>query len=88
MHNRHHKIGRCERNNYNVHIPENIVRMDERQHNALHQLFRNLSTPRDQLQHLKELYGDILSHHAQDLLEELLSLSDKHFYNSKAIKWK
>ena len=79
-------IQRCEKEDYNVHDARNISVMDHRRHVALHQLFYNLTTPKDQLDYLRELFNDILSQEAKEIFEELTWLSDKLFYAKGLVK--
>ena len=84
--NRHHMLQKCEKELYNIHDPRNIVVMDMVQHTALHQLFRCLTTPKDQLEKLRDMFAPILSPLAQNIFEELLKLSDEQFYDVGMVK--
>jgi len=61
-------------------MPENILTMQMIKHNALHSLFGMLLAPQEQLWELRLLYNNILSDHAKELFDELLSLDKKDFY--------
>ena len=74
--NRHHLIWKSLVDEYNVHIPENKIRMDVCRHNALHALFWMLLTPKEQLMEFRALYDRILSNTAKELFDELLALDD------------
>ena len=79
--NKHHLIQKAEREFYNIHDPRNIKRMYIVQHNALHALFHNLTTPKDQLEKLRELFDPILSDQAREIYDILLQLPIKEFYD-------
>ena len=64
----------------------NITTMVHKQHVALHQLFRNLTTPKEQLLMIKELYNTVLSDHAKELFETLTNINDKDFYAHGIVK--
>lgn len=88
--NNHHLVWKSLENEYNVHIPENKIRMDMNRHNALHALFWCLLTPKEQMKEIVCLYDTILGDTARSLLNELLALDDSEFYISWIIKnvWK
>ena len=83
---RHHIIGKSLHQEFKVHLPENVLTMNKCRHNALHALFGMLLEPREQLRELKCLYDTILSDHAKELLDELLSLDKDEFYIKKIVK--
>lgn len=74
--NRHHLIWKSLKEEYNVFVPENVLRMNVRRHDALHALFGVLLTPKEQLMELRSIYDTILSDTAKQLFDELLSLND------------
>lgn len=80
--NRHHLIWKSLADEYNVHVPENIIRMNVCRHDALHALFGVLLTPKEQLMELRSLYDSVLSNIAKQLFDELLSLDDDIYINS------
>lgn len=84
--NRHHLLAQDLRDEYNVNVPENIVMMNVRRHEALHKLFWALHTPKEQILEMKHLYSSVLSNTAKQILNELLSLPDEQFYIKSVIK--
>lgn len=92
MIDRHHKIYKSanlwrfrhenpERTHYKVEDARNIIKIDRVRHNGIHLLFDTLRTPKEQLNYLLEMYGDVLSDTAYYLLETMTNLSDKNFYS-------
>jgi hypothetical protein len=79
--NRHHLIGQSQKYLFNVFDERNVIRMEERQHNALHGLFKCLLTPKDQLEFLQQLFEPVLSKKAFSLLSVLCSMEDRDFYD-------
>lgn len=77
---KHHLIQRCEKNDYNVHDKRNVKKMIHKQHVALHQLFRNLTTPKDQLVYLRDLYDTVLSPYTKQLFDDLINMPEDFFY--------
>lgn len=86
--NNHHLIQRVERNSFNVDIPENVTKMKEYKHNALHDLFQNLTHPKLQFQYLGNLCEPVMSGTAKSLVNTLTSLSDHDFYIPWLKRWK
>lgn len=86
--NNHHLVQKLEKNKFNVSMKENIVRMNVCKHRALHALFLNLTTPKEQFKYMWELCKSILSDKAKEILEEFLSLDDHDFYIEWLRKWK
>lgn len=85
--NNHHIISKCKRDKYNVYDERNMKRMLVIQHNAIHQLFHELHTPKEQLHKLRELYETVLSQKAKELFDVLLNMADKEFYDVWLVKW-
>ena len=62
--------------------------IDKTRHNWLNALFQCLQSPHEQLWYLRDMYDSILSDTAKQIFDELLSLSNKDFYQDGLIKWK
>lgn len=86
LYNRHHLLWVSNREQYNVHTPENIILMERHRHDALHALYGVLNTPKEQMKEARCLYDTILSDTAKQLFDQLLSLSDSDFYISSVLK--
>lgn len=86
--NLHHIMGRCNRQKYNTNIPENLVRISEREHDALNRYFKDKQNPRDQLRKVFELVKPVLSAGVRHELEVILSCEDDLFYIPELLKWK
>lgn len=84
--NLHHIMGRCNRKKYNTEIPENKVRISEREHDALNRYFKDKQNPRDQLRKVFELVKPVLSAGVRHELEVILSCSDDLFYIPELLK--
>lgn len=54
-------MGRKNRHIYNVNIPENKIEMNEREHVALNNYFRDKQNPREQLKQVYETVKSVLS---------------------------
>ena len=85
--NLHHIMGKCNRKKYNTEIPENKVRISEREHDALNRYFKDKQNPRDQLRKVFELVKPVLSAGVRHELEVILSCSDDLFYIPELLKW-
>ena len=85
--NLHHIMGKCNRHKYNTEIPENKVRISEREHDALNRFFKDKQNPRDQLRKVFELVKPVLSAGVRHELEVILSCSDDLFYIPELLKW-
>ena len=85
--NLHHIMGKCNRQKYNTEIPENKVRISEREHDALNRYFKDKQNPRDQLRKVFELVKPVLSAGVRHELEVILSCSDDLFYIPELLKW-
>ena len=85
--NLHHIMGKCNRQKYNTEIPENKVRISEREHDALNRYFKDKQNPRDQLRKVFELVKPVLSVGVRHELEVILSCSDDLFYIPELLKW-
>lgn len=85
--NLHHIMWRCNRKKYNTEIPENKVRISEREHDALNRYFKDKQNPRDQLRKVFELVKPVLSAGVRHELEVILSCSDDLFYIPELLKW-
>jgi hypothetical protein len=86
--NLHHIVWRCNRQKYNTEIPENKVRISEREHDALNRYFKDKQNPRDQLRKVFELVKPVLSAGVRHELEVILSCEDELFYIPELLKWK
>ena len=86
--NVHHLTSQCLRDEYNVDIEQNKLRMNIKRHDALHALFNCLHTPKEQLKELYYIYENVLNKTARDLFRELLKLEDDEFYIPELLKWK
>jgi len=86
--NNHHLVQKIEKKKFNISMPENIHRMNEFRHRALHALFLNLTTPKQQFEFMSELCKNILSDEAKELLQNFLDLDDYDFYIQWLRKWK
>jgi len=84
--NIHHLTSQCLRDEYNVDIEENKLRMNIKRHEALHALFNCLHTPKEQLMELYYIYESVLNKTARDLFKELLRLEDGDFYIPELLK--
>ena len=85
--NLHHIMWKCNRQKYNTEIPENKVRISEREHDALNRYFKDKQNPRDQLRKVFELVKPVLSAGVRHELEVILSCSDDLFYIPELLKW-
>ena len=85
--NLHHIMWRCHRNKYNTNIPENLVRISEREHDALNRYFKDKQNPREQLRKVFELVKPVLSPWVRHELEIILSCDDSLFYIPELLKW-
>jgi hypothetical protein len=86
--NLHHIMWRCNRQKYNTNIPENLVRISEREHDALNRYFKDKQNPRDQLRKVFELVKPVLSAGVRHELEVILSCEDELFYIPELLKKK
>ena len=84
--NLHHIMGRCNRNKYNTNIPENIVRISEREHDAFNRYFKDKQNPREQLLKVFNLVKPILSCWVRHELEVILNCEDELFYIPELLK--
>ena len=86
--NLHHIMWRCNRQKYNTEIPENKVRISEREHDALNRFFKDKQNPREQLLKVFNLVKPVLSQWVRHELEVILNCSDDLFYIPELLKWK
>ena len=86
VYNRHHIIAQSKKDLFNVFDPRNVIRMEERQHAALHGLFKWLLLPKDQIEFLQQLFEPVLSKKAFSLLSVLCNMEDKEFYEEWLVK--
>jgi len=86
--NLHHIMWKCNRQKYNTEIPENKVRISEREHDALNRYFKDKQNPRDQLRKVFELVKPVLSAGVRHELEVILSCEDELFYIPELLKKK
>ena len=84
--NLHHIMGRCNRHKYNTNIPENLVRISEREHDALNRYFKDKQNPREQLRKVFELVKPVLSNWVRHELEIILNCEDALFYIPELLK--
>ena len=84
--NLHHIMWRCNRNKYNTEIPENKVRISEREHDALNRYFKDKQNPREQLRKVFELVKPVLSTGVRHELEIILNCDDDMFYIPELLK--
>ena len=84
--NLHHIMGRCNRHKYNTNIPENLVRISEREHDALNRYFKDKQNPREQLRKVFELVKPVLSNWVRHELEIILNCEDELFYIPELLK--
>lgn len=75
----HHIFPKDERDIYNVHIKENKLPIDRKEHDALHVFFGN-SHPKEQLYKLLQLHTSIIAPDIVEVLKEILELSEEEFY--------
>ena len=86
--NLHHIMWKCNRQKYNTEIPENKVRISEREHDALNRFFKDKQNPRDQLRKVFELVKPVLSAGVRHELEIILNCDDDLFYIPELLKKK
>ena len=86
--NLHHIMWKCNRQKYNTEIPENKVRISEREHDALNRYFKDKQNPREQLRKVFELVKPVLSAGVRHELEVILSCEDELFYIPELLKKK
>lgn len=87
--NIHHIMWKCNRQKYNTEIPENKVKISEREHDALNRFFKDKQNPRDQLRKVFDLVKPVLSAGVRQELEIILNCDDDLFYREELLKkWK
>ena len=86
--NKHHLVQKIEKKKFNISMKENIIMLNMFKHRALHALFLNLTTPKEQFAFMWELCKNILSKEAKELLQVFLDLDDHDFYIEWLRKWK
>ena len=86
--NLHHIMWKCNRQKYNTEIPENKVRISEREHDALNRFFKDKQNPRDQLLKVFNLVKPVLSAGVRHELEIILNCDDDLFYIPELLKKK
>ena len=84
--NLHHIMWRCNRHKYNTNIPENLVRISEREHDALNRYFKDKQNPREQLRKVFDLVKPVLSNWVRHELEIILNCEDELFYIPELLK--
>ena len=84
--NLHHIMWRCNRYKYNTNIPENIVRISEREHDAFNRYFKDKQNPREQLLKVFNLVKPVLSNWVRHELEVILNCEDDLFYIPELLK--
>lgn len=74
---------------YNTNIEENKIVMNEREHIALNNFFKDKQNPREQLQKVFEIVKPILSPWVRkELYTILYECDDSMFYIPELLKWK
>ena len=86
--NLHHIMWKCNRQKYNTEIPENKVRISEREHDSLNRFFKDKQNPRDQLLKVFNLVKPVLSAGVRHELEIILNCDDDLFYIPELLKKK
>lgn len=87
--NIHHIMWKCNRMKYNTNIEENKIVMNEREHIALNNFFKDKQNPREQLQKVFEIVKPILSAWVRNELYTILyECDDDMFYIPELLKWK
>ena len=84
--NLHHIMWRCNRHKYNTNIEQNLVRISEREHDALNRYFKDKQNPREQLRKVFELVKPVLSNGVRHELEVILNCEDELFYIPELLK--
>lgn len=86
----HHIMWKCNKKLYNVNIEENKVRINDREHIALNNYFKDKQNPRQQLQKVFELVKPVLSPWVRkELFTILYEADDDLFYIPELLKkWK
>lgn len=84
--NIHHIMWRCNRNKYNTNIPENLVKISEREHDAFNRYFKDKQNPREQLLKVFNLVKPVLSNWVRHELEVILNCDDELFYIPELLK--
>ena len=84
--NLHHIMWRCNRNKYNTNIPENLVKISEREHDAFNRYFKDKQNPREQLLKVFNLVKPVLSNWVRHELEVILNCEDDLFYIPELLK--
>ena len=79
-------MGRCNRHKYNTNIPENLVRISEREHDAFNRYFKDKQNPREQLLKVFNLVKPVLSTGVRHELEIILNCEDDLFYIPELLK--
>lgn len=83
----HHIFAQEEREHYNVHIKENTIPMERKEHDALHVVFNN-NHPKEQLLKIIELNKSVIASDILAVLQEILSLPEDEFYIEGIIRIK
>ena len=86
--NIHHIMWRCNRQKYNTNIPENLVKISEREHDAFNRYFKDKQNPREQLLKVFNLVKPVLSNWVRHELEVILNCDDELFYIPELLKKK
>ena len=84
--NIHHIMWRCNRNKYNTNIPDNLVKISEREHDAFNRYFKDKQNPREQLLKVFNLVKPVLSNWVRHELEVILNCDDELFYIPELLK--
>ena len=84
--NLHHIMWKCNRQKYNTNIEQNLVRISEREHDALNRFFKDKQNPREQLLKVFNLVKPVLSNGVRHELEVILNCDDDLFYIPELLK--
>lgn len=79
---KHHIIGRCLHNQYNVHHPKNMKYLPAKRHASLHSLFQT-GEPQSQLREFYEIVKSVLSPKAKRAFHRLFTMDN--FYDNDAL---
>ena len=84
----HHIIGKKYRNEYNVHVKQNKIRIPRKKHVAYNGLVLDKQNPRDAFKILFEMTRQVLSEWVrQELLAIFYQTPDDLFYIPEVLKW-
>ena len=85
--NCHHIIGKKNKDNFNVNLPENKIIVEKIRHEALNCLVRDKQDPRWQLEVMvNDWWNNVLWDKAKELFNALMSLPNTEFYQEQLVK--